>query len=417
MLELIWPGKEEAIALCHVPPEKNWAEWHPVSIAPVVIQPEQLADHRIYAADNLEALKLLKSASRRYDVIYIDPPYNTGGTFTYKDKMSSSGSGSSSVWLNSIYPRMRLARDVLDDKGILFVSIDDNEVCHLLTILREIFGRENHLGTIKWRRKRKPSFLDKHLSSTLEYVLVFAKNSLVCPRLLGQSMEEITRPVLNASNKIVERLIPKMMAAHCAEGTYLPGTYKNRSLSFSLLDPLVVGEGRVMEDARVVGPFRIAQEQWSATGFITRNFGLRRHVLESEKKRRHAVDDGTNWPTNEDAQLELKDVFGQERVFDFPKPVGLLTELLSMISHCDVDRPQRCLDFYAGSGSLLIAALEQSKRDGVCRSVDLVQNRELVRGNASQQFSDIAEICAHRVTVDSLRRGFSPSFAFLEIGQ
>ena len=417
MLELIWPGKEQAVALYARPVEHRWTEWNPESIAAVRHQPDTIADNRIYAADNLEALKLFKSAGRKYDVIYIDPPYNTGGSFTYEDRISSSAEESSISWLNSIYPRMLLAREILDESGVLFVSIDDNEFCNLLAILREIFGRENHLGTIKWRRKRKPSFLDKHLSSTLEYILVFSKNHAKCPRLLGQQTEEDTRPVLNASNKIVERVVPEFMPAFCADGTYSSGEYKNRSLSFVLLDPLVVQNGQVMKSCRVLGPFRIQQEQWAATGFITRKFGLRRRVLDSEKKRRHAVDDGTNWPTNEDAQSELKSVFGPERVFDFPKPVGLLIELLSMIAPTDPSRKQRCLDFYAGSGSFLVAALEQSKRDGVARQVDLVQNREQIGGRSSHQFSDIAEICAHRVTVDTLRRGFSPSFSFLEIKQ
>jgi hypothetical protein len=287
----------------------------------------------------------------------------------------------------------------------------------VLTILREIFGQENHLGTIKWRRKRKPSFLDKHLSATLEYVLVFARNASACPRLLGAETEESTRPVLNASNKDVERFIPEGMSAHCPEGEYAPGVYTNRSLGFRLLDTLVVRGERVEKGARVVGPFRIQQDLWAQTGFITRNFGLRRHVLPSEQKRRHAEDNGTHWPTNEDAQAELKAVFNGERVFDFPKPVGLLTELLSMVSHENMQRPQRCLDFYAGSGSFLIAALEQSRRDTVPRRVDLVQSRESVRSKASHQFDDIAEICAYRVIADSRRRGFSPSFAFLELRQ
>lgn len=417
MLELVWPGKQASLALCSHPVNAGWIDWHPASIAPVKIQPQTTADHRLFAADNLDALRLFRDEGVRYDVIYIDPPYNTGGSFTYKDKASSSALVSSELWLNSLYPRMHLAREILDETGILFVSIDDNEVCHLLTILREIFGRENHLGTIKWRRKRKPSFLDKHLSSTLEYVLVFAKNSAVCPRLLGQLTQESTRPVLNAANRVVERIIPAQMEAHCQDGLYAPGEYRNRSLTFSLLDQLEIKNGRVVHDTRISGPFRIQQEQWAQTGFITRNFGLRRRVLASEQKRRHAVDDGTTWPTNEDAQEELKNVFGNERVFDFPKPVGLLTELLSMISFAGVTGTQRCLDFYAGSGSFLIAALEQSRIDGVRRRVDLVQSRETVRGNGSQQFSDIAEICAYRITVDSLKRGFEPSFSFLQLQQ
>ena len=417
MLELVWPGKSLTAEQCLLPSDKTLKAWSPRACSQPNHTSFESAEHRIFAGDNLDALKVLRDAGQRYDVIYIDPPYNTGGVLTYKDKASSSGAHASAQWLNEIYPRMKLARDVLDETGLMFVSIDDNEACHLVTILREIFGQENHLGTIKWRRKRKPSFLDKHLSSTMEYILVLARNASVCPRLLGIETEETTRPVLNASNKDVERFIPEGMPAHCPEGEYTPGVYTNRSLGFKLLETLVVRAERVEKGARVVGPFRIQQDLWAQTGFITRNFGLRRHVLASEQKRRHAQDNGTHWPTNEDAQAELKAVFNGERVFDFPKPVGLLTELLSMVHQANLHRPQRCLDFYAGSGSFLIAALEQSRRDGIMRRVDLVQSREVVRGKAPEQFDDIAEICAYRVIADSRRRGFSPSFAFFELSQ
>ena len=171
----------------------------------------------------------------------------------------------------------------------------------------------------------------------------------------------------------------------------------------------------MVEPARVVGPFRIQQEVWDQTGFVTRNFGLRRKVLPSEQKRRHAEDDGTHWPTNEDAQTELKKVFAEKRIFDFPKPVGFLSELIAMVSFDSAERPQRCLDFYAGSGSFLIAALEQSKKDHIRRQVDLVQSREAVRGADAQSFSDIAEICAYRVVTDSRMRGFNEPIEFVEL--
>jgi len=417
MLELVWPGKESTARDCVLPSDKTLKLWTPRARPEPPSSLQEPAEHRIMAGDNLDALKLLRDAGERYDVIYIDPPYNTGSALTYKDKSAFSGANASAQWLNEIYPRMILARDVLAETGVLFVSIDDNEACHLLTIMREIFGQENHLGTIKWRRKRKPSFLDKHLSATLEYILVFARNAAVCPRLLGAQTEESTRPVLNASNKDVERRIPEGMSALCPEGEYAPGVYTNRSLGFRLLDPLVVRQGAVEKGARVVGPFRIQQELWAQTGFITRYFGLRRRVLASEQKRRHAEDNGTHWPTNEDAQAELKAVFDSERVFDFPKPVGLLQELLAMVPRESPQPPQRCLDFYAGSGSFLIAALEQSRRDSIARRVDLVQSREVVRGQVAHQFDDIAEICAYRVITDSRRRGFEPSFAFSELAQ
>ena len=422
VLELVWSGKSDSALRAHVPPDHGGlVPWLPQSplLSGAISTPllSDLPSHRIIAGDNLDVLKTLRVAGDSFDVIYIDPPYNTGSPLTYNDKKGSGrearAGGASAAWLNDIYPRLLVARELLDEAGVIFVSIDDNEACHLLTVMREIFGHENHLGTIKWRRKRKPSFLDSHMSSVLEYVVVFAKNSSVCPRLLGRPTEESTRPVLNASNKIVGRIIPAGFPAHCPDGEYPAGEFTNRSLTFRLHDPLKVAQGKVEHSVRISGPFRIQQELWEKTGFITRNFGLRRRVLAEEQKRRHAEDDGTGWPTNEDAQDELLSVFG-ERIFDFPKPVGLLSQLLSMVPPPRGGRTQRCLDFYAGSGSFLIAALEQSRADGLARSVDLVQSREKARSASAHQFSDIAEICAHRVMADSRHRGFSPSFYFLQ---
>lgn len=422
MLELVWPGKVDAavraLAGATVGDPREWQPQCGLKFSGA--QSTQDFSHRVIAGDNLDALQWLRKGEEKYDVVYIDPPYNTGSQLTYSDKKSArdtQGGGGSIAWLNEIYPRLLLAKELLHEHGVMFVSIDDNESCHLLTLMREIFGHENHLGTIKWRRKRKPSFLDKHMSALFEYVLVFAKNPRRCGKLLGDLTEESTRPVLNASNKIVERYFPALFPAQCQDGVYPPGAYTNRSLSFELLDPLVVVGGQVQSTARVRGPFRIQQEIWETTGYITRNFGLRRRVLPDEQKRRHAEDDGSNWPTNEDGQDELRAVFGEERVFDFPKPVGLLSRLLSMIPHTETTRPQRCLDFYAGSGSFLIAALEQSRNDQIQRQVDLVQSREKVRKGAGERYSDIAEICAHRVLVDSQLRGFSPSFHFLQLQQ
>jgi adenine-specific DNA-methyltransferase len=422
VLELVWSGKSDSAQRTQVPLlNREMSRWQPqspmYSSSVDAAHASEQPSHRVIAGDNLEVLRWFKNSDEKFDVIYIDPPYNTGSPLTYNDKRIAgreSRSSASAAWLSEIYPRLLLARELLAESGVMFVSIDDNEACHLLTLMREVFGQSNHLGTIKWRRKRKPSFLDSHMSSVLEYVLVFARNAALCPRLLGRLTEESTRPVLNASNKIVERIIPEGFPAHCSDGQYPAGEFKNRSLSFELLDPLVISQGVVQLPARVRGPFRIHQQLWEKTGFITKNFGLRRRVLADEQKRRHAEDDGTDWPTNEDAQDELISVFG-ERVFDFPKPVGLLVQLLSMVPCTKNNMPQRCLDFYAGSGSFLIAALEQSRLDGIARSVDLVQSREKVRSARAHQFSDIAEICAHRVLADSRRRGFSPFFHFIQV--
>src|SRR5690554_4349541 len=152
--------------------------------------------------DNLEVLKLMqKSYAGKVKMIYIDPPYNTGKDFVYKDnykdnlknykeltgqvdengnKISTNSDSDGryhSNWLNMMYPRLRLARNLLKNNGVIFMSIDDNEVDNLLKVSKEVFGEENFLGNITWLKKRKGSFLSKKIISITEYCLVFAKES------------------------------------------------------------------------------------------------------------------------------------------------------------------------------------------------------------------------------------------------
>src|SRR5690606_3506976 len=151
--------------------------------------------------DNLEVLKLLKKTySNKIKMIYIDPPYNTGKDLVYKDnyadnlgnylaltgqtdeegkKLSSNTDSDGryhSNWLNMMYPRLKLARNLLTEDGVIFISIDDHEQENLKKVCDEIFGEENFVSVFCWEKKKKPSFLSRNLGSKFEYILVFAKN-------------------------------------------------------------------------------------------------------------------------------------------------------------------------------------------------------------------------------------------------
>lgn len=369
---LVWEGRELAAALVESDPVGRFPFVPPLS-------------HHLLVGDNLDALKALRrDFGDAFDFIYIDPPYNSGQSLTFLDSQKESRGGSSrdagSAWLSFLLPRLTLARNLLKSDGVLFVSIDDREAAALTLLLREIFGASNHLATLKWRKKRKPSFLDRHVSAVIEYVLVFAKDARRFPKLLGEATEEATRPVLNASNAISERLLRQGTPALCPDGTYPPGVRTNRTLALELLEEANVLKGRLTSDVRVRGRFRVSQEILDASVFLTRSFGLRRRVLESERKRKHASDDCTTWPTNEDAEGEMRQVFGH-RVFDFPKPVGLVRNLLRMCQFSETS-PVRCLDFFAGSGTLAAAVLAQNAEDGGKRLFTCVQSPEPIRNPA-----------------------------------
>jgi adenine-specific DNA-methyltransferase len=192
---LYWPGKREAKRAAVILPRG--------SLIPVPGDGvDEDSTKNIYIeGDNLEVLKLLlKSYAGRVKMIYIDPPYNTGNDFVYKDVFSESAeeywqktgqvdeSGVSTTtnksasgrfhsnWCSMIYPRLKLAREFLSDDGVIFISIDDNEVAHLRKICDEIFGEENNLGQLVWKKKytggkHSSTFADYH-----EYILVYSKN-------------------------------------------------------------------------------------------------------------------------------------------------------------------------------------------------------------------------------------------------
>jgi hypothetical protein len=349
--------------------------------------------HALLEGDNLHALRALHAAGADFHFIYIDPPYNSGQTFTFRD--TQGGADTQASWLSFMYPRLAWARRVLREDGALFVSIDDRQCAALTLILDEIFGKENHVATLKWRKKRKPSFLDAHCGSVIEYVLVYARHARKLPRLRGNPTEEATRPVLNAPNAEVVRILRGGTEARCPDGLYAKGAYVNRTLGIELLDAARVVQGHLVEDVRVRGRFRVSQAILDKTVFITPQFGLRRHVLPEEATFKHASDDCTNWPTNEDAEAELRAIFGK-RVFDYAKPVGMLRNLLSM---CPVSKPGefRCLDFFAGSGTLAEAVLAQNAEDGGARLFTCVQSpEELPEGLVVPECRTIFDICLAR---------------------
>lgn len=349
--------------------------------------------HRIFVGDNLDVLKHLATSPLRFHFIYTDPPYNTGRQFTYSDSHGSTPQTAQEAWLSMVWPRFKLAHSVLRPDGVLFVSIDDHEVAALTLVLREIFGDENHIGTLKWRRKRKPSFLDRHLGTVLEYVLVFTRDHRKFRRLKGKIAKEITRPVLNAANPVATRILRAGTAAHCRDGNYPPGVRRNRTLEVFFPQGLCIQQGRVVQDVPMEGRFRVSQDILDRTVFVTRNGGLRRHVAPDERSYQHASDDCTDWPTNEDAEREIRAIFGH-RAFDYPKPVGLLENLLDMCQNQTPGEPYLCLDFFAGSAPLAEAVArwsEKTSHSGVCH---LIQSPEPC--STSNGFRTIADLTISR---------------------
>lgn len=194
--EFTWVGKKASIIEANKPIRKTLRPSKGESVD------WNKTENLYIEGDNLEVLKLLQeNYLGEIKMIYIDPPYNTGSDFVYKDNFSASideyedaagvydNAGNRmfkntntngrfhSDWCSMIYSRLLLASKLLKDDGILFISIDDNEVENLTKIGKEIFGESNYINALKWKRKKQPSFLSKHIAPVMEYVLIFAKNS------------------------------------------------------------------------------------------------------------------------------------------------------------------------------------------------------------------------------------------------
>lgn len=192
-----WSGKKEARKLAFLPPEGTlrFSEGDGVD--------EESTKNILIEGDNLEVLRILqKSYTGKIKCIYIDPPYNTGKDFVYKDDFKlpvekylqksgqadeqglltsnpKSGGRYHANWLNMMYPRLRLARNLLKDDGVIFVSIDDNEHANLKQIMDEIFGEENFVTNIVWQKKFAPQNDATYFSDMHDFIVVYAKKKSI----------------------------------------------------------------------------------------------------------------------------------------------------------------------------------------------------------------------------------------------
>lgn len=337
--------------------------------------------------DNLEVLKLLqKSYAGKVKMIYIDPPYNTGKDFVYPDnfqdniqnyleltgqveggaKISSNTDASGRFhtdWLNMMYPRLRLAKNLLREDGVIFISIDDSEASHLRRLCDEIFGDENFVGCAVWQRKYSPQNDAKHLSALHEYVFAFARNANIwTARLLPRSAEGLAR-YKNLDNdprgdwKIGDLTTKTKAAGH----------------SYPITSP--TGKLHYPTAGRQWGPSKETFDRMLAENRIW--FGASGNNVPALKQFITEVQDGTV-PTT----LWLRDLVGDNQSavrqlaelgvpFDSPKPSTLVEHILQIGT--TPDSGDFVLDFFSGSGTTGHAVMAQNAADGGNRRYILVQ--------------------------------------------
>ena len=379
----------------------------------------------VIVGENLEKLKLLlKPCFGKVKMIYIDPPYNTGKDFIYRDnfkeplkdylektwqidsegkKLTTNKEASGryhSDWLNFMYPRLFLARSLLRDDGVIFVSIDDHEVHHLRMIMDEIFGEENFVANLKWKKKKQPSFLHNQVSSVTEYIVVFAKDIHQLGKLSLEKIAGDTKPLFNSSNNESIKILPKGIRANFESGIIHKGKIQIRTMTIEYLDDVIVKNGKTLNEFRLKGRFRDTQENINDYAknnliFITSNYALRRDVSEEEKLNQKMITDLLlDWGQNQDAFEELYKIFDSKITFDNPKPTLLIKNLVkSSTTSNDI-----ILDFFAGSGTTGHAVWDLNKEDGGNRKFILVQLDEEVQDEEiKKEFPTVADICIERL--------------------
>lgn len=380
---LNWLGKSYARVLKDTPPETLLAEDTAHNRQPENANSENL----LIKGDNLEVLKHLKNAYKnQIKMIYIDPPYNTGSDgFVYQDdrkftpeqlaqlggmdldeakrvlEFTAKKSNSHSAWLTFMYPRLYVARELLHKDGVIFISIDDNEVAQLKILCDEVFGEENFVDIFSWVKTSTPPSLSTKSRKTNEYILCYEKNK-DNQKYIGEDQDEGDEPLLNSGNTKRELVFPAetFTIKFMKEGVLEAGDYKK----VTLINDIFIENYKATNDVRLIGEFKWTQDTLDeeiskGTSFIakTEKLSIRFQRLEKGTKRpTNFIKDSIITPiinkkeqnveTNEGATKEIIELFVSE-VFDYVKPTSLIQYLLNFkIDHNDI-----ALDFFAGSGT------------------------------------------------------------------
>lgn len=332
--------------------------------------------------DNLHSLKLLEKTHKgKINVIYIDPPYNTGNKdFKYNDQfVDSNDAYAHSKWLSFMSVRLQIAKKLLSDDGIIFISIDDNEQAPLKLLCDEIFGDTNFIGQLHWKRKKQPSYLHGNIAGVMEYITVFAKNRVKAPKLAIATTTDSTTRVDNASNQASVREIKAGIRVKLASDIMCisKGVYKNKTMSTEFLDDVYIENGRTKNSFRAVAKYRDSQERINQfcdedVLFITKNYSFRRDKLQADLNNRKAITDLLlDWGDNQDADKEFKAIIKTDN-FSYPKPSSLIYNLIKSYGENDIT----VLDFFAGSGTTGHAVARLNSDDGGQRKYILCTNNE-----------------------------------------
>lgn len=363
---LVWEDKPEAVeerlksGLPVLQEVKERAITSPAPGAP---------NHTLIEGDNLEALTALNyTHAGKVDVIYIDPPYNTGNKdFVYNDSfVDREDAYRHSKWLSFMNKRLRIAKGLLSDKGVIFISIDEKEEAQLKLLCDELYGAANHLGTLTWESTTQPINTGKakfQLQQKTEWILCYAKNkNLKDDFVLRQVYSSAKKyPFKGKLGPCRLEIIEKSDA----------GQYKRDTMKFPIMGHYP-REGKRWQIGEDTAKWLVDNDRIEIVGNV-----VKKAVYPEDEKATIKLVPFWSYLSADfvgsalKGKDELKNVFGKDLGFDTVKPIGLIIELLSHFVSDTV-----VLDFFAGSGTTLHATMQLNNEDGGKRQCILVTNNE-----------------------------------------
>lgn len=397
----VWPGKADAIRLSQT---STTATLRP---APEESLSWEETKNLYIEGDNLEVLKLLQRGYHgKVQLIYIDPPYNTGHDFVYHDTFEDSianyreqtGTGGQSnaetsgryhsAWCSMMYPRLRLARELLAENGAIFISIDDNELRNLRAICDEVFGEDNFVADVIWKHTQQSKNDELHFSRQYNHTLCYAKLKSSLPNFQFDRTEQDNINYSNPDND------PK--------GAWRSGDVRSPNPRPTLRFEIIAPDGtRIQPPANGWRWSAESVKEKIATGeikFKPDNSGIIRKIYLCDQKGRTPENlwNGDRFGSTRGAAAEIKALFDGVQVFDTPKPKELICRMMELFQMED----GIVLDFFAGSSSTGHAVFEYNAERNASVNFILVQIPEPCAENtlaARAGYSTICEIGKERL--------------------
>ena len=400
--QFTWPDKKKSVLLANAPINKTLRPCREESVD------FDNTENLYIEGDNLEVLKLLQETYLgKIKMIYIDPPYNTGNDFVYEDDFAQSTDeylGNSGQydeegnrlvknldsngrfhtdWLNMIYPRLKLAKDLLTDDGVIFISIDDNEQDNLKKCCDEVFGELNFMACVSWHRNYASANDAKTFSNVIDYILIYSKSQNYKRNLLPRTEKQNSMYKYDSND---------------GKGRWRSDNLSVRTYSANYDYPITNPNTGVVYNppsGRCWITNKDTMQQWISEGRVF--FGQTGQGAPQLKRYLNEVQDGvvptTYWGYddcghNDEARKEIKALFDKPP-FDSPKP----TRLLKQIVQIGADKDSVILDFFSGSATTAHAVMQLNAEDGGKRKFIMVQLPEMTDEKSEAYKAGYKNIC------------------------